>query len=127
MKTAGQMTWQPLISGEQFGIGGARSVRGYEEREVAGENGQQFNLELWTPYLPYNTQFLLFGDAGRIERETPHPSQTATEALSSAGMGWRWYWRNYLNVSVDLATVFKDTTVTTTGDHRLLFNIFLRF
>ncbi|MCP4040679.1 MAG: ShlB/FhaC/HecB family hemolysin secretion/activation protein, partial [Gammaproteobacteria bacterium] len=37
----GQYGGEPLISGELFGLGGAYSVRGFGEREVAGDNGYQ--------------------------------------------------------------------------------------
>ena len=44
----GQLSDQALIPGEQFGIGGVRSVRGYEEREVTGDYGFQASLEGWS-------------------------------------------------------------------------------
>ena len=42
----GQWSDEPLIPGEQFGIGGARSVRGYEEREASGDSGFFVSAEL---------------------------------------------------------------------------------
>jgi hemolysin activation/secretion protein len=124
---SGQKTHEPLIPGEQFGTGGVRSVRGYEEREVAGENGQQFNVELWTPTFGYNTRCLLFADGGRIKREPPHTGYEDAETMASAGVGIRWHWKSYLNVSVDFARAFKDSTVTRAHHYKLHFNIFVRF
>jgi len=41
----------PLISNEQFILGGAESVRGYREAELAGDRGGRFSLELrWWPW-----------------------------------------------------------------------------
>ena len=45
---AGQYTWEPLISGEQFGVGGVNSVRGFEERAIAGDRGLRASLEVMT-------------------------------------------------------------------------------
>jgi hypothetical protein len=45
----GQWTSEPLISNEQFGIGGVNSVRGYHEGEVFGDTGWHVSLEQQTP------------------------------------------------------------------------------
>jgi hemolysin activation/secretion protein len=51
LKLEGQWANQPLISNEQFGIGGVNSVRGYREGEVFGDLGWRVGLEQKTP--PY--------------------------------------------------------------------------
>jgi hemolysin activation/secretion protein len=45
----GQWASQPLISNEQFGLGGVNSVRGYQEGEVFGDTGWWLGLEQKTP------------------------------------------------------------------------------
>jgi hemolysin activation/secretion protein len=45
----GQWANEPLISNEQFGIGGVGNVRGYLEGEVFGDTGWRANVELKTP------------------------------------------------------------------------------
>ena len=40
---------QPLISNEQFGLGGVNSVRGYQEGQVFGDTGWWLGLEQKTP------------------------------------------------------------------------------
>lgn len=45
----GQWTDQPLISNEQFGLGGVNSVRGYQEGQVFGDTGWWIGLEQKTP------------------------------------------------------------------------------
>ena len=45
----GQWTDQPLISNEQFGLGGVNSVRGYEEGQVFGDTGWWVGVEQKTP------------------------------------------------------------------------------
>src|SRR5471032_2252412 len=47
----GQYSNDALIPGEQFGAGGATSVRGFAEREIADDIGLAANLELYTPNL----------------------------------------------------------------------------
>jgi hemolysin activation/secretion protein len=45
----GQWASQPLISNEQFGLGGLNSVRGYQEGEVFGDTGWWIGVEQKTP------------------------------------------------------------------------------
>ena len=45
----GQWSSEPLISTEQFGIGGVSSVRGYHEGENFGDTGWRFSAEQQTP------------------------------------------------------------------------------
>ena len=45
----GQWTRDPLISGEQFGMGGQDSVRGFYERESANDVGARISAELYSP------------------------------------------------------------------------------
>ena len=45
----GQWASEPLISNEQFGIGGVNSVRGYHEGESFGDTGFHLSLEQHTP------------------------------------------------------------------------------
>jgi outer membrane protein assembly factor BamA len=45
----GQWATQPLISNEQFGLGGVNSVRGYQEGEVFGDTGWWIGVEQKTP------------------------------------------------------------------------------
>ena len=44
-----QETGDALVPGEQFGIGGPDSVRGYLVREVSSDRGYQVQFELYTP------------------------------------------------------------------------------
>jgi hemolysin activation/secretion protein len=67
-----QASGQRLVPGEQFGAGGATSVRGYEERELNGDSGAQATLELGSA--PFTAAALggaqlraaLFTDAGWV-------------------------------------------------------------
>jgi outer membrane protein assembly factor BamA len=51
VRADGQWASEPLISNEQYGVGGVNSVRGYREGEVFGDTGWHISLEQKTP--PY--------------------------------------------------------------------------
>jgi len=49
IRADGQWASEPLISNEQFGVGGVNSVRGYYEGEAFGDTGWHFSIEQQTP------------------------------------------------------------------------------
>ena len=49
LRADGQWASTPLISNEQFGVGGVNGVRGYREGEVFGDTGWRVTSELKTP------------------------------------------------------------------------------
>ncbi|MCC7122617.1 MAG: ShlB/FhaC/HecB family hemolysin secretion/activation protein [Gammaproteobacteria bacterium] len=103
LRLTGQYTSETLIPGEQIGLGGERSVRGFEERTIAGDSGLVANLELWTPALPrlYDIRLLGFLDAGHKVINSPGTGQLPHDTISSIGVGARWAWRDQLQVSLD--------------------------
>src|SRR5262249_10781437 len=81
LRADGQWATEPLISNEQFGIGGVNSVRGYHEGEVYGDTGWHLSLEVKSPPqiigLVYDRQALtvrgsVFMDYGQTYRLDPH-------------------------------------------------------
>src|SRR5947199_213538 len=66
-----QQTHHLLVPGEQFGMGGADSVRGYYERETASDVGRRFSLEGYGPDFgswigsTWRARVLAFADAAR--------------------------------------------------------------
>ena len=63
---AGQESDDLLIPGEQFGVGGSSTLRGFEERSVTGDSGYQVSFELWTPDYA-GSRFLFFIDMASLE------------------------------------------------------------
>lgn len=135
VKHSGQIAGEPLVPGEQFGLGGMYSVRGYEERSVLGDNGRQTSLEVWTPdFGPGAMNALIFYDTGRAEFE---PAEVAGEAVDAtgprepagAGLGLRWVWKERLSVRLDAAKALEtvDGTDTEKGDTRTHLSVFYRF
>lgn len=101
----GQNSGDALVPGEQFGIGGALSVRGLPERVLSGDSGYWGNLEFWSPALAENTRILLFYDFGDIRRhnDTVLPSATVT----TFGVGVRWSMGKQLSTSLDIGHVLS--------------------
>ena len=94
----GQLTRDRLVSGEQFGIGGADSVRGYLEREVVNDNGYRGTAEFYTPdyassipFLPGGSRLrtLFFYDWGLTRRYSPLLGEQKQSAIASYGLGFR--------------------------------------
>ena len=100
-----------LISGEQFGLGGATSVRGLREREYGGERGFTLTVEGTGPALFAGLRPAVFVDHGHAYlRPGPNPVPGALVgglSASSAGVGARWNWQRTLDVSADLAYVLR--------------------
>ena len=123
----GQVSNEPLISGEQFGIGGAHSVHGYREREVSGDSGLTASLELWSRPLVGGLSAIGFADVGYRKVRVALPGENRTEALAGAGGGVHWRWRRNLSLRVDVARVLRDAVVSQAGDTKLHFSLFVRY
>ena len=123
----GQHSNEPLISGEQFGIGGVNSIRGFEERAVSGDRGNQATLEF--SRLVYNNKIQLraFSDMGHVKIKSPVAGQIVSETLISAGGGLSWYINKHLNFSVDYAHELNPAKATDTGGTKTHASLFYRF
>ena len=94
---SGQATSDLLVAGEQFGIGGANSVRGFAERQFANDSGVFANFELYTPELSRllkigegtRLRAVLFHDTGHLVRNQPQPGDTARVSAHGTGAGLR--------------------------------------
>lgn len=128
-RLSSQFTHDALIPGEQFGIAGANSVRGYLEREVVGDEGVAGSVELYAPMftepmgVPQSTlQLLAFFDAGTVwnRRDAPCRGVHSTCRLSSVGLGLRARWQT-LQLRLDVANALKDGNSTESGRIRANF------
>ena len=134
----GQQSGDRLISGEEFGIGGIYSVRGFDERTLLGDSGYQSNIELWMPgFMENSIRPLVFFDYGYVELNTPLISETPSISISSVGAGLRWSGINKFNVTFDVAyvtggaeeinAVTGTDEATVKGDVKAHIDIFYRF
>ena len=125
----GQIADEALIAGEQFGLGGANSVRGFSEREVAGDDGVRGSLELWLPALTASgPRFLLFADAGRAftARGIGTLDDDTSDSLASIGAGLRWTWKEHVSLLLDVAKVVEGTETRDDGARGHL-NLLVRY
>lgn len=101
---AGQVTGNRLIAGEQFGVGGSASVRGYMERTATAESGYSVNVELYSPDIGKHLgegvglRALVFHDFGRVYST----AGAAQLPLSSVGAGLRFNLGRSLAFKVDV-------------------------
>jgi len=130
-KITGQYASEALIPGEQLGFGGDRSVRGFEQRTIAGDRGVQLNLELWTPPVPelYGVRFLAFFDAAHKVLEDPLIGQRPNDTMSSAGVGARWQWRDQVFATLDYGhpLASADGEAADSGTSKVHFNLEFRY
>lgn len=121
----GQYTTDLLVSGEQYGIGGPDTVRGYILREVASDKGYSVQNELYTPdvarYLrapgDLRLRFLAFYDYGSV---SPNDSLGPPHAvLASAGAGLRLSFAKSANLRLDVANILKPTPNREDGSWRV--------
>jgi hemolysin activation/secretion protein len=120
-----QHTQDLLVPGEQFGLGGASSVRGYADRELSGDSGVALAIELSTPRLAADStgaadlRLLAFADGGQVHNQGDlacRAGQTRC-TLTSLGLGARLGWRT-LQARLFVAQARQDGADTRVGDWR---------
>jgi hemolysin activation/secretion protein len=96
-----QVSTANLLGSEQITIGGSSSVRGYEDRIFAGDQGFVFNNEVmlpaWKRKLPFKnknrppleTRLLAFYDVADVSYKHLQPSDIHLSPLASVGLGLR--------------------------------------
>lgn len=126
----GQWTRDMLVAGEQFGVGGADSVRGFLEREVTNDWGYRGTVELYTPdfggwtgVAGARARALAFVDQGRVQRNRPGPGEVHAQSIASTGLGLRFARGNNLSFRVDAARVIDRGGQQSKGDSRVHFSL----
>ena len=133
----GQIQYSPdaLISGEQFGLGGASSVRGTTERPISGDSGALFSTELTTPELMSGLRLVGFLDAGWLSNNLSNSNtKPANDGLSSVGLGLRYAAPNY-SLTADYGRIVTGSSLPAlvnsalpqTGDQKLHITVSARF
>jgi hemolysin activation/secretion protein len=111
---SGQYSDSPLVSNEEFSVGGADTVRGYDESETLGDYGYAYQFEVRSPKLfekltdVDELRVLGFIDSGYWGIHKVLAGQDASGWLASAGGGVRLkifkIWNGSLDVGVPLRT-----------------------
>jgi len=109
---SGQLANRTLLPSEQFGIGGYNTVRGYEERQLNGDDAILVKTEILTPKMKFQLQrgcknidyifeFLGFLDYGYAHDLHAFKSEKKNEYLLGIGPGFRFSFGHYLLARLD--------------------------
>lgn len=137
LRAAAQWTDDALVTGEQFGVGGPHTVRGYEERELAGDSGVLVSMELGGPELlagdaagsrTHSLQPFVFVDGGRVENRLDAPCDGARSRCTAAGAGAGLvYTGRQAQGRIAVATALRDAVTTQKGDARVHLQLNVQF
>jgi hemolysin activation/secretion protein len=129
-----QYSEAPLVSNEQFSLGGVDSVRGYLEAEELDDSGIAAQVELRFPRLtlgPSQTVLYLFYDKAVGMNQMPLPSEiesaTVRSDLSSVGIGLHAMLFHGFNANFEWARPRLDGTRTLRGESRVHFSVLYGF
>jgi hemolysin activation/secretion protein len=128
VRIAGQYAIEPVVSNEQFLLGGADTVRGYLEAEELGDRGARGTLQvgMHDPFIGTTRIGLspaLFLDYGRIDFVRPLPGQPSSVVLGSWGAGLDFSLFDAVIGSVYWADPLRDGAYTQKGDSRVIFSV----
>lgn len=142
-KVQWQVADQPLVSSEQFSLGGFDTVRGYLESEELGDDGAAGTVELRSPDLAPRLRtslkdadgkptfdalrFFGFVDGGIATIHDPLPQQQPRFVEWSTGVGTNFQIYTHLNGMVALALPMVTQTYTVARDPRALFRVWGEF
>lgn len=131
-----QVSPDALISGEQFGVGGATSVRGTNERPISGDSGLSASMELTSPELGAGLRAIVFLDGGWINNHNAldNPNKPSSDQVVSVGLGLR-YTSGSVGMSADWGRVVTGSVlpfapgsgIPQPGDQKIHLNLIARF
>ncbi len=123
----GQYTRDALVSGEQFGLGGPDSLRGFLVREISNDRGVTSQLEMYTPELApkvglpekFRLRVVGFYEYGQVWRNKALPGEVANKAASDAGLGLRLNYGKAVSVRFDVANILNPAGTRQRGENRI--------
>lgn len=97
----GQWAFNPLLSSEQFSVGGSSIGRGYDSAEIIGDKGIsgtfELRYDLAVGKVLQSMQLYAFYDYGIIWNIITSTGSPAKNSLTSAGFGSRFYFTKYIS------------------------------
>lgn len=129
----GQWASTPLLSSEEFGVGGMDFGRGYDSSEIVGDDGLAGKVELqWNK--PYEVQYLddyqlfTYLDAGRVWNKDATTSAGKRDSLVSLGIGAQADLSVGLTAGVGVALpLTRERDTTSDNDPRYYFSVSHKF
>ena len=129
-KVSGQWSGAELPAPEQFGLGGAGTVRGYQTNELSSHQGIAASAEVRGKKMTLDSGGLAIGmvpfgffDVGRAEKTTRNPAVT----ISSVGVGAKMDFGKRVSGVFEVALPLRDSLVTLEGETTAHFNLVSRF
>jgi hemolysin activation/secretion protein len=127
LRLAGQLTNEPLISNENYSIGGSDGVRGYLEAEELGDNAIkgsiQFQTPVWSVRIPKLFSLFAFFDAGHTHSFATLGAQPEHAELRSWGLGMNLLPGGPVSGVLTWADPLRNGSYTRSHDGRLLFSV----
>jgi hemolysin activation/secretion protein len=135
----GQWSSAPLISNEQFALGGTGGVRGYQEGEIYGDTGWRGQFDLRAPpinvgYLPTQngdvpaelrcSWFMDYGQAFLMDRSS---SANLSYTQWGTGLGFIFTAGSHVSARLVLAWALLDSATITAGSAQVYFNVGFQF
>lgn len=136
LKLSGQVASTRLLPFEQYSVGGANSVRGYDERMLSGDLGYSVSHEFYQrlpsvkihPRLAtLDSHAILFWDFARTFIHQPSPGQRQSDYLASAGCGVRANLSTWWTASIDHAWQLEAVDIAGAKHQRTHFRISVSF
>ena len=133
-RAAGQISDQPLISNEQYSVGGMQSVRGYYQTQQLGDDGVNLSFELQSPrLLPDEWEYvnylraLAFFDWGYLWVQEPLPDNPSWYHLAATGVGLRTQLMRQITGELDWGYPFNKQGTVDVGHQRIDFRLVYDF
>ena len=128
-----QYAFDPLLSSEEFGLGGAQYLRAYDPSEITGDQGIAIKLEIqkgiktdWSVLKNY--QAYLYYDQGTVMSKNSSAGKKVESSLSSSGMGVRANINDWLSGYFEVGLpVSDDVAAEGNKDPRFFFSINARY
>ncbi len=133
-RASGQVADSPLISNEQFAVGGQQSVRGYHQTQQLGDDGVNLSVELQSPSLkPQDWDFAqnlrahLFFDYAYLWIQDALPLNPSNYRLAGTGAGLRMqFFKHWLGEFDWAYPLYRQGTVDV-GNQRIDFRMAYEF
>lgn len=112
LAASGQYSFDPLLAGDEFGIGGAEFGRGYDFSEITGDSGIDAKIELQYGFetnsnIVNSLQLYTFYDIGAVWQRSQLPGENGRDSLTSVGFGTRF---NLFNTAAGFVELAKPLT-----------------
>ena len=139
LRAAAQYSPDPLISNEEFGIGGMSSIRGYHEGDAFGDSGWSVGIEPHTPdykvasvgsegnVIPWTVRFSTFMDFGQEYLNNASPGIKSYYNLAGAGAAVSMNVGDHFSAKVNVGVPMENTQQTKAGSTRVGFSISAQF